>query len=361
MARINLRYCTIKLQDGLAGTAVVAQATSVSPPGAPTVATGASGVLTGAYLYKITFVDDYGETSGGTESASVSPSSQQVNLTAIPTGPTGVTARKVYRTASGGATGTEKLVHTISDNTTTTYTDNTADGSLGANVPTSNTATAHPMSGDTLLPIVSVSLNTTTTNLVPVGARFTIATETNTPVHTVQSRTPASMGPTTSITFTPALGAGSYTGTDAITFQPQQLSIKIGDGDLKYTENPTYQYFNDRGILDTVRLGEDTPMDVDLNFVFEHITTGTGETIAPMDALKQTGSASEWVSSATDKCEPFSVDLIVEQDPPCGTNEKDIFTFPDFRADKREASFKDANIAITGRCMATEPIVTRSN
>jgi hypothetical protein len=361
MARINLRYCTIKLQDGLAGTASVAQATTVSPPGAPTAAVGAAGALTGDYLYKITFVDDYGETSGGTESSTVSPSSQTVDLSAIPTGPTGVTARKIYRTAAGGATGTEKFVAELSDNTTTTYIDNIADGSLGADVPTSNTATAHPMSGDTLLPITSVSLNTDTTNLVPIGARFTVATETNTPVHTVQTRTPSSMGPTTEITFTPALGAGSYTGTDAITFQPQQLSIKVGDGDLKYTENPTYQYFNDRGILDTVRLGDDTPMDVDLNFVFEHITTGTNETIAPMDALKRMGSASEWVSSATDKCEPYAVDLIVEQDPPCGTNQKDIFTFPDFRADKREASFKDANIVITGRCMAVEPIVTRSN
>lgn len=223
-----------------------------------------------------------------------------------------------------------------------------------------NQSMTAPMSGDTTLTIDSVALNTTVTTLVPVGARFTIAGETaSTTVHTVQTRTPSTMGPTTSITFTPALSTGTYVDDGVITFQPQQLSIKIGDGDLKYTENPTYQYFNDRGILDTVRLGEDTPMDVDLNFVFEHVTTGTSETIAPMDALKQTGGASEWVSSATDKCEPYSVDLIVEQDPPCGTNQKDIFTFPDFRADKREASFKDANIAITGRCMAVEPIVTR--
>jgi hypothetical protein len=224
-----------------------------------------------------------------------------------------------------------------------------------------NQSMTAPMAGDITLTVDTISLNTDTTTLIPVGARFTIAGETaSTTVHTVQTRTPSSMAPTTSITFSPALSAGTYVDDGVLTFLPQLLTIKVGEGDLKYTENPTYQYFLDRGILDTVRLGDDTPMNVDLNFVFEHITTGTNETIAPMDALKRMGSASEWVSSATDKCEPYSVDLIVEQDPPCGTNQKDIFTFPDFRADKREASFKDANIAISGRCMSIEPIVTRA-
>jgi hypothetical protein len=220
--------------------------------------------------------------------------------------------------------------------------------------------TAAPMMGDTTATVDTVALNTAVTNQIPVGARFILAGETVQTVHTVTARTPTS-GATTSVNFSPALGAGTYSTEAVMTFKPQQLVIKVGEGDLKYTENPTYQYFLDRGILDTVRLGDDTPMNVDLNFVFEHITTGTSETIAPMDALKQINGAAEWVTSATDQCEPYSVDLIVEQVPPCGTNEFDIFTFPDFRADKREASFKDANIAISGRCMAIEPIVTRSN
>jgi hypothetical protein len=96
-----------------------------------------------------------------------------------------------------------------------------------------------------------------------------------------------------------------------------------------------------------------------LNFVFEHITTGTSETISPMDALKRRGGAEEWVSSSSDLCEPYAVDIEVEHVPPCGTSESEIVTFPDFRSDKREVSYKDANIAVTGKCKATEPIVTR--
>ena len=64
-----------------------------------------------------------------------------VNLTNIPIGPSGTTARKLYRTAAGGSQ--LKLVATIGNNTATTYQDTTTDASLGANIPTSNTATAN--------------------------------------------------------------------------------------------------------------------------------------------------------------------------------------------------------------------------
>ncbi len=69
---------------------------------------------------------------------------QQVPLSAIPLGGGSVTSRKLYRTAAGGSQ--LKLLATIADNTTTIYSDSTADGSLGANVPTSNTATANQVS-----------------------------------------------------------------------------------------------------------------------------------------------------------------------------------------------------------------------
>lgn len=118
---------------------ILYSATTLSAPGAPTVATGAAGTPNGVYRCQVTFVNAGGETVGGTE-ATVTLASQQIAWSAIPLGPTSTTARKLYRTAAGGASGTEKLVTTIADNTTTTFTDNVADGSLGAAVPTSNTA-----------------------------------------------------------------------------------------------------------------------------------------------------------------------------------------------------------------------------
>lgn len=217
-----------------------------------------------------------------------------------------------------------------------------------------------PVATDTTLTIDTIVLNTDVTTKVPIGARFTVAGETDTEqVHVVTARTPADDGPTTEITFTPALGPGTYADGGVLTFAAQELVIKIGDGDLSYTETDEFNYDLDRGDLDTVRQGNQVPMQVSLNFVYEHATTGTGETIAPMDAIKRRGSAAEWVSASADKCEPYCVDVVVEHTPPCGTAERERTTFPDFRSESREVAFADSNVSVTGRCNAVEPIVER--
>jgi hypothetical protein len=67
--------------------------------------------------------------------------SAQVTLAGIATGPSGVTARRVYR-APVNVTSPLKLLATIADNTTTAMAsyDNTPDASLGANAPSADTA-----------------------------------------------------------------------------------------------------------------------------------------------------------------------------------------------------------------------------
>lgn len=113
-------------------------------PLAPTAAdSGSAGNLNGAYTWRITFVGtDSTESEGGTISSSLSVTNKSVSLTNIMTGTGAVTSRKVYRTVASGTQ--HKLVATISDNTTTTYTDNTADGSLGDNVPTTSSVQRIP-------------------------------------------------------------------------------------------------------------------------------------------------------------------------------------------------------------------------
>lgn len=210
-----------------------------------------------------------------------------------------------------------------------------------------------------LLDIETIALNTTDTDKVPLGARLTIGGETADTVHTVTARTPTSGGPTLSFTISPAVGAGTYLGTEPILFLPQQLDIKTGDGNVTYTEHKTYEYLLDRGDLDTVREGNQVPMDVKLECVYEHITQGTSEVISPMDALKDTGGAAEWVSSSADPCEPYSIDVIILHTPPCGTSENEQTTFPDFRSDTKEIDFQKATIAVTGKCNVVEPLVDR--
>jgi len=122
----------------------------IAAPTAPTVALvspAASGnVETGAHSYKVTFLAGATHTAGGTKSDPVTVVNNAVNgkvqVSGIPISTdANVTSRKIYRTiadADPTVAGNYLLLATIADNTTTTYLDNTADGSLGAAAPTTN-------------------------------------------------------------------------------------------------------------------------------------------------------------------------------------------------------------------------------
>jgi hypothetical protein len=215
---------------------------------------------------------------------------------------------------------------------------------------------ATPDANGTDVDISTVVLNTDVTTLVPVGARFTVAN--SAVVHVVTARTPASAGPTTNIAFSPSWGVAPANG-DVLTFLPQQIEIKIGEGNLTYTEAKDYQYLLDRGLLDTVKEGDEQPLEISLEFVYEHVTTGTSEAITPVDALKRKGAAGEWVSSSSDQCEPYSVDIEVEHAAPCGTNQDETTIMPEFRYDSLDFNLQDATIAVAGKCNTTEAIVVR--
>lgn len=224
-----------------------------------------------------------------------------------------------------------------------------------------NDASPANLSGETTLDVNggTVSLNTTVTDKIPVGARFTAAGETGSPVHTVTARTPSGAGPTTNIVFTPAL-ASDISDTAVLTFLPQRIEIAIGDGDLTWTENRDLLYDLDRDKLDTVRLGEDQPLEIELAFTFEYVTTQSGKPITPVDALKRIGEATEWVSSSADLCEPYAVDIYVRHCVPCGTDHDQDFLFQDFRYESLEYSIQDASIQVSGRCNVTDAVTTRA-
>ena len=106
----------------------------VYPPNtAPTAATNGAGGLTGDYTWKVTFINtNLVEGNPTSASATWTASSEQADVT-IPVAPQsfGASGRRIYRTPASNTTAFYRVA-TVSDNTTTTYVDNTSDADLVA-------------------------------------------------------------------------------------------------------------------------------------------------------------------------------------------------------------------------------------
>jgi hypothetical protein len=197
------------------------------------------------------------------------------------------------------------------------------------------------------------SLNTVVTTVVETAVSLTDGTLAQTNIQTG--------GATWNIVFTPAITTADGVPADdaVITFGGRALEVKVGDGNLTFTENKEYNYDLDRGQLDTVREGNQVPMDVTFDFVWEFLTAIDGGTPTVRDALKQTGEASDWVSSSSDQCEPYCVDIEIEHAAPCADTEDEIIILPMFRHDKLNQDISKAQVNATGRCNSTEALITR--
>jgi hypothetical protein len=140
---------------------------------------------------------------------------------------------------------------------------------------------------------------------------------------------------------------------------PLEVTMKIGDGNMTWTERTELEYELDRGDLDTVGLGDQQPMEVRFDYRWDYVIGDSGTTA--YDALNQIGNASAWVSTDTsDSCASYAVDLEVEYDPDCGGNDKETYTFPDFRKEELAFDFRNKSISCSGRCNALRPTIVRS-
>ena len=143
---------------------------------------------------------------------------------------------------------------------------------------------------------------------------------------------------------------------------PQQhINVKVGEGNMTYTETKNREYVLDKGNLDSVRNGDQVPMDVTLDFTWEFITGGADTDDVPTveDVLKQRGGAADWETSSDDACEPYALDLFVNYDPDCSTEEREELTFSDFRYNTLGHDLSAGQIAIAGQCNAEEPTAVR--
>jgi hypothetical protein len=156
------------------------------------------------------------------------------------------------------------------------------------------------------------------------------------------------------------LKKATVTISDGTASVPLSITAKIGDGNLTFSEKRTIQYVKDRGLLDTVREGDQEPVDVKLEvqWIFIKGDSADANPISMHDAIKGVGSASAWVSSATDACAPYAVDLKITY-VPCGTEDDEVILLPDFRWESMDYDPKAGTISVSGKCNVVAATTTR--
>ena len=271
------------------------------------------------------------------------------------------------RTTSGGSA----AVYTL-----------TIGGDTGTFVLTYNGEATEALAVDAPLALVEASLhaldtmdNDTVVVTGVAGTNYIITWQSNVEIPTTlfSLSTPPTGG---AATFVQTTAGSSDTSTDTITlssglaevveaggvvtFTGTLLEVKIGEGSMNYNEVKPRDYILNRGLLDSVRDGDETPVDVSFDFVWEFLTAVTDAGIPTIeDALKQRGEASEWVTTSDDPCEPYCVDLEVHYDPACGGDNTEKIVLQYFRYESLDHNLGDSQISCSGKCNVTEATVTR--
>ena len=196
------------------------------------------------------------------------------------------------------------------------------------------------------------------TGIVPVGARLSIdGDDQYTVVSTVETS-----GNTTTINITPVL-ANAVVDDDVVIAYGVYLRIKVGDGNITWSEKTPREFKLDRGIIDQVRNADEVPMDVSFQMMYEELTASDPNTDPPTpeDVLKRRGAAADWVSANTaDPCAPFCINIRIDHTPPnCTAVEKERVILPMFYKEELQHDPKAGTISCTGKCNVTEAIVTR--
>jgi hypothetical protein len=139
---------------------------------------------------------------------------------------------------------------------------------------------------------------------------------------------------------------------------PHALTVNLGTGNLEYTESRAVEFVKRRGELDTVREGEEQPVELSFQFAWESLTaTQAGEPPTVEDALKRRGPSAGWASTAADPLAPYCVDVVVTYRPPCGGGDQTI-AFAEFHYEELAHSMADATVDVKGKCNTVQASVT---
>ncbi len=152
---------------------------------------------------------------------------------------------------------------------------------------------------------------------------------------------------TTSITFTPGL-TSSILDEAFIQLVGNLIEIKLGEGTLTYSEKRGVTYIINRGKIYTVKLADDAPVDIAFQFIWEFLRAASGDAPTVEEALRKINAAANWISSSPDPCEPYSVDIIICNLPPC-PGQAEVITLNYFRHEDLNHDLKAGTVSVTGK------------
>lgn len=169
------------------------------------------------------------------------------------------------------------------------------------------------------------------------------------------------------------------------------LAVKVGEGNISWTEARGVTYKLDRGRLvdlsadgsaevfvgEAIR-GDEQPMEVSFDITFEdYVQPAASAVPGPVEAIKGVNGAltypdgttkpltlvsdnaaseiGDWTNADPDACNPWSVHLLVQFQPPC-TGYTEVLWFPRFRWDQMQFNMSDGQISCSGKCTALKPI-----
>jgi len=142
----------------------------------------------------------------------------------------------------------------------------------------------------------------------------------------------------------------------------ETLEIIIGEGNFTWSEKRNIEYKLNRGLLNEVREGDQVPVEVSFDMNYEYYSGVSASGVpTPNEALTQTGEASAWVSSDSDLCRPYAVDIVVLYTPTnCAASPMETLTFADFRVEDLSYDLREGTISGSGKCNIVRPTAVQA-
>ncbi|MBF84040.1 MAG: hypothetical protein CL489_06130 [Acidobacteria bacterium] len=149
---------------------------------------------------------------------------------------------------------------------------------------------------------------------------------------------------------------------DGTAVTPQELELKVDDGNITFQSQREIEYVLNRGKLDSTREGDEVPMSVSINLRWDEIRASTADShMSPYEFITGENKGSAVVSTGAD-CEPLAIDIqvVLGLDACSGSNvEDETIVFTQFRYESIDGDASNGTLSVQGRCNAKHPTSTR--